>query len=625
LGGQEILDRVLSLLPSKADIGESRFEAANAVVFTRSHDFLMKAHEYLRDVAKEMKLRIEARADRSILLPTEDAQDQIKEILKDSGITDIFFDAFGSTVIIEVKRPSDALANGAEKLIKIKDKTSWTPIIQREPPMKSDIINTIRHILTKNSKERAAFLHKTGMRIYQEGKPIKWIRASFLGGAKEVGRSAILLQTNESRVLMDCGVNVASTDDAYPVLDAPEFDINRLDATVITHPHLDHTGFVPFLFKYGYDGPVYMTPPALPLSVLLQLDLIDVAYKEGNTAPYASKEIERMVLHTITLPFEEVMNITPDVRLTMYNAGHILGSALLHFHIGEGLYNLVYTGDLKYGATRLHEPASNVFPRAEAVIIESTYGGNNDIQEPTKESEAKIIETVKKCAEQGGKILIPTLGSGRAQEIMIMIQENVRNGSLPEIPVYVDGIVWDATAIYTTYPEYLHRNIRKQVFSTEENPLLDPIFRRVGGQKERENVVSEAGPGLILATSGMLTGGPSVFYLSRLAPFEKNAIIFVNYLGEGTLGRMVQRGSSEVVINRARIPVKLQVITASGFSAHSDRNQLMNFLKRMEPRPGIVLPVHGDPKKITEFANAIRTQLKISTKIPSIMDAIRLK
>lgn len=626
MGGKEILERVNSLLPGHADIGESRFEAANVVIFTKNFDFLMRAHEYLREIAKEVKLRVEARADRSLLVPPEEAETKIRVICEKAVITDIFFDTYGSKVIIEVKRPSEILGNGAEKLQEIRRKTAWTPVIQREPPRKSSIITTIRKILTQNSKERANFLNNAGMRIYGEGKETTWVRTSFLGAGWEVGRSAIFLQTDESRILMDCGINVGNKDKAFPILDAPEVNLARLDAVVISHPHMDHIGFVPFLFKYGYKGPVYMTPPTLPIGVLVQLDSIEIAYKEGGSAPYSSKEVEQMVLNTITMPYEEVTNVTPDTRITMYNAGHMLGSAVIHAHIGEGFYNLVYTGDMKFSESRLHEAAVNKFPRVEAVIIESTYGGEKNIQPPRKESEKKLMDTIIETVDKGGKVLIPTLGAGRAQEVMLMVEEAARKKILPEVPFYVDGMLWDATAIYTTYPEYLHRNIRKRVFSTEENPLLDPMFQKVGGQKERENVVSEAGSSIIMATSGMLTGGPSVFYLSKLAFYEQNSIVFISYQGEGTLGRVVQKKPREVQIShRERIPLNMNVVTVDGFSAHSDRKELMNYISTMEPRPGIVLPVHGDQGRVAEFASAIRRNLRISTKVPHNLDAIRLK
>lgn len=626
MSGEEVLNRVLALLPSNSDVGESRFEAANVVVFTKNFSFLMKAHEYLREVAKEVKLRVEARADRSLLLPPEEAEQSIRRTAEAAGVTDMFFDTFGSKAIIEVEKPSEILGNGAEKLQEIKKKTAWTPIIQRKPPLKSDIINTIRRILTQNSKERATFLNDVGMRIYSDAKETEWVRVSFLGAAKEVGRSAVYLQTNESRILMDCGINVGDKNNQYPLLDAPEFSIARLDAAVISHAHLDHSGFTPFLFKYGYKGPVYMTLPTLPLSVLLQVDSIEIAHKEGGNAPYSSKEIEQMVLHSITVPYEEVTNITPDMRLTLYNAGHILGSSIMHFHIGEGFYNLVYTGDLKYGPTKLHDAAHTKFPRVEAVLIESTYGKADDILPSINEAQETLVELIKETVEKGGKVLIPTAGVGRVQEVMLTVEDAVKKGQLPEVPIYVDGMVWDATAIYTTYPEFLRRDIRKLVFATEENPLLNPIFRRVGGQKDRERIMAEEGSSIIMASSGMLSGGPSVYYFSKLAPYEKNTIVFVTYQGEGTLGKTVLKEPKEVLMNgRDRIPLRMKVVKAEGFSAHSDRRQLLAFLRNMEPRPGIVLPVHGNPEKIPDFASAIRSKLRFSTKIPNLLDSIRLK
>lgn len=617
---------MLGLLPKDADIGESRFEAANVVIFTKNQDFLLTAHEHLRDVARKVKLRIEARADRSLLLKEPDATRKIKEICGDAGITDIFFDTYGSTVIIEVERPSEILGDGGETMQRIKKETSWTPIIQRKPPLKSDIINTIRKILTDNSKERAEFLDTVGKRIYGEGKEPEWARVSFLGAAREVGRSAVYLQTNESRVLMDCGINVANPDEAFPILDAPEFSIEELDAVAISHAHLDHSGFTPFLYKYGYKGPVYMTLPTLPMSVLLQLDSLNIAHKEGKKAPYSSKEIEQLVLHTITMPYEEVTNITPDVRLTLYNAGHILGSSIMHFHIGEGFYNLVYTGDFKYGPTKMHDRAHTNFPRVEAVIMESTYGNKEDVLPSIKEAQNTLVDMVNGTIKRGGKVLIPTAGVGRVQEVMLTVEEAVRKGKIPEVPIYVDGMVWDATAIYTTYPGYLRHNIRKLVFSTEKNPLLNPIFRRVGGQKDRESLVAEEGPSIIMASSGMLSGGPSVFYFRKLAPYEQNSIIFVTYQGARTLGRRVLSKPREVTINQKdRIPVRLKIHRAEGFSAHSDRRQLLSYLRDMKPRPGLILPVHGDPNKIPHLARAIRHKLHMSTKIPHLMDSVRLK
>ncbi|MBR9681288.1 MAG: beta-CASP ribonuclease aCPSF1 [Candidatus Altiarchaeota archaeon] len=631
MGGLEILREVKASLPKKADLKDSRFEGAGVVVFSNDLSFVLKAPEYLREVAKKMKLRVEARADRSLLLPPGDAKEKIEKIIKSANMTDIFFDAYGSKVIIEVEKPSEVLGNGLEKIMEIKAKTAWTPLIQRKPPLKSDIITTIRKVMTKNSKERAEFLNQVGMKIYSEGKEPKWVRVSFLGAAREIGRSAIFVQTPESRILMDCGINVAGTgEDSFPLLEAPEFRIDALDATIISHAHLDHSGFVPFLYKYGYKGPVYCSKPTLHLSTLLQLDAIEVAQREGQKVPYSTKDIENTILHSITLPEEEVANITPDVRLTLYNAAHILGSNVIHLHIGEGFYNLVYTGDFKYGPSRLHEPATNQFPRVEGLIMESTYGGKDNVEISRKDAEDNLLTSVKEILKKKGKLLMPVLGAGRAQEVMLILEAAMTENRLPKVPIYIDGIVWDSTAIYTTYPEFLHKDIRRAVFSTEKNPLLNPIFGRVGGQKEREDIVKADESCIIMATSGMMTGGPSVFYFAQIATNPNNGILFVNYQGEGTLGRRVQRQPREITMAtrgnpRTVIPLNAKVFTAGGLSAHSDRKQLVAYVGNMSPKPNNVIVVHGEPGKAADLAAKIRNTFRIRSSAPNLLDSMRLK
>jgi predicted metal-dependent RNase len=175
------------------------------------------------------------------------------------------------------------------------------------------------------------------------------------GGVQEVGRSAFLVQTRESSILLDCGINPGSSKpfEAFPRFDHPAFEIDSLDAVVISHAHLDHCGLVPFLYKYGYDGPVTVLLPTSNLMTLLQLDYLDVASKQGIIPPYDQKDVRECVLHTIPLRYGVVTDIAPDMRLTLHNAGHILGSSIIHLHIGEGLHNIVYTGDYKYARTML--------------------------------------------------------------------------------------------------------------------------------------------------------------------------------------------------------------------------------------------------------------------------------
>src|SRR3989344_9013157 len=244
------------------------------------------------------------------------------------------------------------------------------------------------------------------------------------------------MQTQESRILLDAGVDVsAPIKNAYPYFDCPEFNINELDAIVLSHPHSDHSAMIPLLYKFGYRGPVYCTAPTRDIAALMALDYISVAFKEAKKAPFTSTDVKEMVKHTICLDYEEVYDITPDIRLTLYNAGHTLGSSMVHLNIGNGAHNFLYTGDMKYVKTHLLEPAVTKFPRLETVMIEATYGGKDNILPPREKAEEEIVEHIQKTIERGGKVLIPVLGVGRAQEIMLVIEKLIREGKMKEIPV----------------------------------------------------------------------------------------------------------------------------------------------------------------------------------------------
>jgi KH/beta-lactamase-domain protein len=460
-------------------------------------------------------------------------------------------------------------------------------------------------------------------------KKNEWIRVTHLGAARQVGRSCILLQTPESRILLDCGINVAGEgSEEYPMLDAPEFNIQQLDAIVLSHAHVDHSGFIPYLFKMGYRGPVYCTEPTRDVAALLMLDMVKIMKGENKDPIYDTDDVKEFVKHCITLEWEEVSDITPDVRLTLYPAGHILGSSMAHLHIGNGLHNLLYTGDLKFGKAPLLDPAATLFPRLETVIMEGTYGGKMDIGAPPAEADALLCNYIKETLKRGGKVLMPVLGSGRAQDIMVMIEAMVRRGELEPIPVYIDGMVWDITCIHTAYPEYLNASLRKQIFHKDQNPFLHSIFKRIGSAKERMQVVEESGPAVVMATSGMLVGGPSVEYLKHFADNPKNSLIFSSYLGEGTLGRRIFGGEREVIfksgLKQDVVQIKMEVVKLA-VSDHSDRKQLMNFVFKCQPRPKKVIVQHGESSKVLDLASAIHKLGRIETSAPRNLETVRIK
>ncbi|HZX44190.1 MAG TPA: beta-CASP ribonuclease aCPSF1 [Candidatus Nanoarchaeia archaeon] len=629
----DITKEILKSLP-EGSISDVAFEGANIVLYTKDKEFFLDNNGLIKRIVDDIKKRVELRPDPAITMDMEKAEAEIKKIIpEEAGIDQVIFDPHRSRVIIEAAKPGLAIGKQGAFLSEIRTKTLWVPLIRRKPAIRSKLIENIRAVLYKESDYRRKFLDKTGHRIYDgwmREKKHEWVRVSYLGGGRQVGRSCLFLQTPESRVLLDCGVDVASSDqEAYPLLEAPEFNIQELDAVIIAHSHLDHSGFVPYLYKYGFRGPIYCTEPTRDVMALLALDYVKIMRGEGKEPIYSTDDIKEMVKHTITLEYDEVTDITPDIRITLYNAGHILGSAMIHLHIGNGLHNLLYTSDMKYGRTRLLEPAVTDFPRLETLMIEGTYGGKDNLLPPRQEQEELIRRKIDETIKRGGKVLIPVLGSGRAQEVMVLLESFIRNGQLDKVPIVVDGMVWDITAIHTAYPEFLNSVVRKLIFHKDQNPFLSEVFREIGSQKERMQVIEEMGPCVILATSGMLMGGPSVEYLRHLADNPNNCLLFVAYQGEGSLGRKIQRGNKEIMFGTAMrpeiCPVRMEVVTIEGYSGHSGRKELMTFMLKCNPKPKKVIVNHGENSRCLDLASSIHKQNRVETVCPRNLEVIRIK
>ncbi|BAW31907.1 MAG TPA: beta-CASP ribonuclease aCPSF1 [Methanothermobacter sp.] len=629
---EEIKKTIMQRLPSRVQVAKVEFEGPEVVIYTKNPEIISENGDLIRELAKDLRKRIIIRSDRSVLMEPEKAMEKIHEIVpKEAEITNISFDDVTCEVIIEAKKPGLVIGKYGSTSREIVKNIGWAPKILRTPPISSEIIQRIRRTLRKNSKERKKILQQLGNRIHQEIKyENDWARLTAIGGFREVGRSCLYLQTPNSKILLDCGVNVAGTDEktSYPFLNVPEFAPDNLDAVIITHAHLDHSGFVPYLYHYGYDGPVYCTTPTRDLMTLLQLDHIDIAYREEQPLPFNIKHVKKCIKHTITLDYGEVTDIAPDIRLTLHNAGHILGSAMAHLHIGDGQHNMVYTGDFKYEQSRLLEPAVTRFPRLETLVMESTYGGKEDVQPSRNHAEKELIRTIYTTLRRGGKILIPVFAVGRAQELMVVLEEYIRTGLIDEVPVYIDGMIWEATAIHTARPEYLSKDLRDQIFHMGHNPFISDIFRKVNGMDERMDII-EGEPSIILSTSGMLTGGNSLEYFKWLCEDQRNSLVFVGYQAEGSLGRRLQKGWKEIPLKedgKTRVyNVKMDIKTIEGFSGHSDRRQLMEYVKRVMPRPEKILICHGDNYKTLDLASSIYRTYKIETKTPLNLETVRIQ
>jgi KH/beta-lactamase-domain protein len=628
----EISQYILEHVPKEAEVTRIEYEGSTLAVYTKRPEILVDQSSVIANIVNVIRKRIVIRSDPSVRLQEVEAEKISRDIVPaEAEVTDINFDPSLGEIIIDAKKPGLVIGKNGTVLQEIIKRTKWRPHVLRSPPLKSKIVTHMRHYLHSESKERERILRTIGERIFRpKAFEVGDVRITALGAAQEVGRSAFLLQTRESNVLLDCGVNPGSSRpfEAFPRLDNPCFELESLDAVVVSHAHLDHCGLVPFLYKYGYDGPVYCSAPTSNMMTLLQLDYLDVAGKQGSTPFYDQKDVRECVLHTLPLRYGVVTDIAPDVRLTLHNAGHILGSSMVHLHVGEGLHNVVYTGDYKFSRTMLLEAATTEFPRVETVITESTYGGPDDIMPSRVEAEERLTRIVNETLEHKGKVLIPVPAVGRAQEIMLILDGYMKRGMMKEAPVFIEGMISEATAIHTAYPEYLGREVRNSILHDGVNPFQSDYFTIVEHPSVRQEII-DGEPCIIMATSGMLEGGPVIEYFKNLADNEGNSIVFVSYQIEGTMGRRVQKGLNEVTLMTSEgkmdvVKVRLRVESIEGFSGHSDRRQIFNYITHLSPKPERVVVCHGERAKCLSMANFIERRCEISSFAPALLETFRL-
>jgi uncharacterized protein len=633
---RETRAKIQSALPPNVDLTEVEFEGAQLVIYTKHPEKFADLGEDIRRLAKQLQKRIIIRPDPSVLKPIEFSEKKIREILPDEvELTNIYWEPDIGEVTIEVAKPGLAVGPGGSLLNDIKRNVGWTPKIIRTPPIPSKTVGEIRGYIRQMAEERKQILRRVGRRLHRGTSPTAkpWVRMVALGAFREVGRSCSLLQTQTSKILIDCGVKFNQDDPETPYVHVGEvMPFDSIDAVVVTHAHLDHSGLIPLLFRLGYDGPVYCTPPTRDLMTLLQIDYLKVAAANGVRPPYNSDHIRDVIKHTITLNYGDTTDIAPDARLTLYNAGHILGSSVAHFHVGDGLYNIAFSGDIKYERTWLFNPAQNRFPRCEAVVLESTYGGAQDFQPARKNSSQGMADVCNRTFKRGGNVIVPVFAVGRSQEVMIVLEYLMRTEQIPRVPVYLDGMIWEATAIHTAYPEYLNNQLRAQIFQQGENPLLSDIFQRVDSYEKRQQILDSTEPCIVLATSGMMTGGPVMEYVRTWGPSPKTSLVFVGFQAEGTLGRRIQRGQTEIPVREGpgtsdvkTIRLQCDVEVVDGFSGHSDRRQLMNYIANMDPRPERVLVGHGEESKCIELASALHRKFGIETRALLNLETVRFR
>ena len=397
----------------------------------------------------------------------------------------------------------------------------------------------------------------------------------FLGAAREVGRSAFLLETGRSRVMLDYGVKL-DHETEYPL--EPK---GIVDSFIISHAHLDHSGYLPNY--YSYTTPVsYMTPPTLDLSVLLWTDFIKVAGKKGEEPPFAKTDIRDAENNTIVCGYRESVEISDDVVMEFFDAGHIPGAAMTKLYLPRK--TLLYTGDFKLEETRMHGGADLSDVEADVLIMESTYA---DRDHPNrKKVEKEFVETVRSVLDNGGHVILPSFAVGRSQELVEILVENK-----VDYPIFLDGMARDAARIILRHPGYVkdHKALARA--------LKKAFWIKRASQRKR--ALEE--PSVIVTTAGMLQGGPVYEYLSHLRKDPNSMIVFTGYQVEDTPGRQLL-DTGTIPLGEEVVKVEMQV-KRYDFSAHAGRSELFTLVKRVNPEK--IFVVHGDEPNAVRLAEEL--------------------
>jgi metallo-beta-lactamase family protein len=512
------------------------------------------------------------------------------------------------------------------------------------------------------------------------------ISIQFLGAAGCVTGSQFMVTVGERRVLVDCGMFQGSPQEVERNLMPFAFDPRILDALLLTHAHLDHCGRVPALAKAGFRGPIHATRATVDLAEVVLLDSAKLqieftnrwnrrhlrkakqddearrAGQEANVAAqseaviaetddeslpdrlrhaapegrtelrqplYDEHDVERAMEQMRGCDYGEELAITDGVSATFHDAGHILGSAIIELRVtdGDNRSTIVFSGDLgRDGTPILRDPTP--IAHADAVVVESTYG--NREHAPHDQAIDDLVAAVGEVAGDHGVLLVPAFAIGRTQELIWVLDELVRDGRIPRVPLYLDSpMASRATAIYVDHPETFDDET-SALLRSGDSPLMYPGQQFTDSVEESKAIRVANRPIMVVAASGMLTGGRIMHHLKDFLPDPMCTLLFIGYQGEGTLGRHIQAGATSARIDGQEVPVRCRVRSISGFSAHADQHELEAWLRHFgrggtaSGSPKSVYIVHGDPDAAEAFATRIRDELGMDAHIPKHREIVTL-
>ncbi|MFH1920577.1 MAG: MBL fold metallo-hydrolase [Planctomycetota bacterium] len=465
------------------------------------------------------------------------------------------------------------------------------------------------------------------------------MKLQFLGATRQVTGSRYCLEAGGATVLVDCGMfqEREHRDRNWEPSPVPA---DRIDAVVLTHAHLDHCGLVPKLVQEGFRGPILATSASADLvEVILrdsaEIQMEDAAYKrrrhqkEGRQAKhpevplYTTKDVEQALPLVKTVPYERAEKINGNVWVTFHDAGHILGSAVVEITVcqGERLQRVVFSGDLgQWDRPILRDPT--LLGEADFVVMESTYGDRDHDNHESIQSQLERV--INETIRGGGNVVIPTFAVERAQEVMFYLSRLVRGNRIPDVPVFLDSpMAVDVTEIFRRHRECFDEETW-QMISSGEPPLRFPGLSMVRSVEQSKAINKLRSPAIIMAGSGMCTGGRIKHHLRQNITRPESTLLFVGYQVRGTLGRQILEGNPEVRIHGRTSPVRARVEQIHGFSGHADRNSLLRWLAAFKPPPRRLFLTHGEEEATLSLADRVRDELGLPADVPEYQQEVEL-
>jgi uncharacterized protein len=612
---QNIVAAILNNIPSESEITKIEYEGPFIVLYSRKPTILLENQEIISKMVNLIKKRIVIRTDTSI----RSSEESVNQIIRSScsnpnGLSEIFFDpALGETTVFV--NDFRTLTELNQLQIPLVEKTGWK-LIYRRAPKNLKLLKSVNEILHSSSEDRMYFYKRVGEKIFRQ-KLSGSEEASIvcLGGFSEIGRSAMLIVTHESKILLDFGIKSYEHEDSdlLPRLDIYGVGMNEIDAVIISHAHLDHCGAVPILCKYGYDGPVYCTEPTFPIMISILRDYVS----RSKEPLYSTRDIETLITHVIPLNYSAVTDISPDVRITFANSGHMIGSASTHLHIGNGDHNIVYTADLKFGRQNTVDNAFWNFPRAETLVIESTNGNRDDKFVTREVAEETLVRSINSTIQEGGRLLIPVPILGLSQEICVTLGMLRSINKINPDNIFVDEKIMEMFNFYEIYSDYLSRPLKQRISDQTEDPIFINSLVKLEPSVKWERSI-------ILCPSSMLTDGPSVTYLNQIANDCLSKVILLSEQFQSTVGKLLQEGERNITIGGKNLDIKCNIDVIPGFSIHSDYNQLLAYINRLKPKLKKVITNHGEGKKCQNLSNSINKIFKIQSFHPLVGESIKV-